>query len=397
MQLTRDTLQSDLNTTTTPASQGAPQPRGSAQAEDVRRQLGLDGRGKWKKRVIWLVVLAGLGVGAYFVYDSMNQPVPPPTWQTQAVERGELRTTISATGTLKPTRIVTVGAEVGGRILSVEARENDRVTKGQVLVRLDPETLNAQLEQAQASEDAATANVAEARASLAQAQRDEKRAKELAAKGISSAQTLEQAKSARSLASARVTAALAQEKLAKAKVQGVETDLAKAVIVAPIDGIVLTRYVEPGQAVVSSLQTPTLFEIAEDLTHMELQLDIDEADVGVVQAGQKATFTVDAYADKQFEATVEKVYFASTTTNNVVTYPAILTVDNSDLLLRPGMTSAATITTGVAENALIVPNAALRFSPRAALGDAAGGGGSRRGGFGMFGGPRGPRPSGAGG
>lgn len=388
MQISRDTLAEPPVTTPPPAATARATP-----SADVRRELGLDGRGKWKKRVIWLVVLAGLGVGAYFIWASMNQPKPPPTWQTQPVVRGELRTTISATGTLKPTRVVTVGAEVSGRILTVEARENDHVTKGQVLVRLDPETLNAQLEQAQASKDAATATVAEARASLAQARRDEARAQELARKGIASSQALEQAKSARVLAGARVNAALAQEKLANAKVTGVQTDLAKAVVVAPIDGIVLTRYVEPGQAVVSSLQTPTLFEIAEDLAHMELQLDIDEADVGVVEAGQKATFTVDAYADKEFEATVDKVYYASTTTNNVVTYPAILTVANADLLLRPGMTSSATITTGVAEDVLIVPNMALRFSPRAALGDAATGGSSRGGGFSMFGGGRrGPRP-----
>lgn len=180
-----------------------------------------------------------------------------------------------------------------------------------------------------------------------------------------SANELASANASYARASARVASADAQEALAAAQVASVETELAKAIIVAPIDGVVLSRTVEPGNAVAATFQAPVLMRLAQDLATMELELDIDEADVGAVRAGQQATFSVDAFPDRVFEATVVTVLFASKTVSNVVTYPARLSVDNREGLLRPGMTATATITTGVDRQVLTVPNAALRFSPPA--------------------------------
>ncbi len=333
------------------------------ETEAVRKALGLDRGHRWRRRITWIVVaLVAAGALAYAIV-ALTAPDAPQRWLTAPVTRADLTTTVTATGTLQPVRTVDVAAEISGRILSVAVDDNDVVVKGQVLVEIDAERLRSELAQAKAQAAVALATTHEARATLAEASDELGRMRGLVAKGLMSVSALVSAKAAVARAQARVAVADAQELLAAAQVASVETDLGKAVILAPIDGIVLTRVVEPGNAVAATFQAPVLMTLAQDLATMELALDIDEADVGVVVAGQVATFTVDAYPERTFPATVTSVAFASTTVSNVVTYPARLTVDNHERLLRPGMTVTAVITTGVDHAALTLPNAALRFSP----------------------------------
>ena len=344
-------------------SEDTPVVNNAEEAAKLKKSLGLGGGVRWGRWVFWLILLGAIGAGAYYFWQGANAPEPPPSWKTVGVERGDLTTTVTATGSLSPVRTVDIGAEISGRITMVLVKENDHVTAGQKLVEIDTALLDAKHEQAQAQLEVAKASVRQQRANLAQARSAEKRAKDLTARGISSAQSLEAAQADLARASAQVASAQAQERQAQANLSSVETDLSKAVINSPIDGFVLSKQVEPGSTVQSSFQAPTLMTIAENLTAMELHLDIDEADVGLVAAGQKAKFTVDAYPDTTFEATVQTVWFASQMVSNVVTYRAVLTVENPEMLLRPGMTTTATITTGVAEDVLMVPNAALRYTP----------------------------------
>lgn len=352
--------------------------------DKVRKSLGLDGRSRWLKRVVWLVVLGSLGAGGYFAFMAMTKSEAPPTFDLATVERGDLVSSITATGALQPLRSVDIGAEISGKLDAVLVAENSSVSKGQVLVRINTERLDADLAQAKANLAMAVAGVREARATVTEMRANEKRAKALKTKGVSSTAKYENARANRARATARLASARAQGRMNTARLASVEADLAKAVIRSPIDGVVLSRKVEPGNIVVASMQAPVLLTIAEDLGNMELHLDIDEADVGVVVAGQKATFEVDAFPERKFEATLVSIWYAPLTVSGVVTYRAVLTVDNSDRLLRPGMTATATVVTDTAENVLKVPNAALRFTPE---GFKAGGGDGPR----MFGG-KGPTP-----
>ena len=368
----------------------------NGEAEKLKKSLGIKKGVRWGRWLFWLVLLGAVGGGVYYFVLGATAAAPPPAWKTVTVERGNLTMTVTATGSLSPVRTVEIGAEISGRITTVAVKENDHVTVGQKLVEIDTALLDAKHEQAQAQLEVAQASVRQARATLTQSRLQEKRAKDQVARGILSTQAMEAATADRARAEAQVASANAQERQANANLSSVETDLSKAVISSPIDGIVLSKTVEPGATVQSSFTAPTLMTIAEDLTKMELHLDIDEADVGLVKAGETATFTVDAYPDHTFEATVETVWYASTTVSNVVTYRAVLAVDNPELLLRPGMTTTATITTGVAENVLMVPNAALRYTPPPELiGLARPGGGLRMPGMGRAGGGGGPRPAGA--
>ena len=333
------------------------------QTDEVRRALGLDSKSRWKKRIVWAVVLAAIGALATFVVVKMTAPEPPTRWQTAAVTRGELTTTVTATGALKPVRTVTIAAEISGRIIAVAVEENDEVRVGQVLVEIDTERLRTQLAQAKAQAAVARALTHEARATVTETREQLTRMQSLAKSNLVSAGELTTAKASYARALAHVESAAAQEALAQAQVEAVESDIGKAVIRAPIDGVVLSRTVEPGTAVAATFQAPVLLTIAEGLERMELELDVDEADVGAVAPGQHATFTVDAFPEREFPAEVTAVLFASKTVSNVVTYPAHLTVDNADHRLRPAMTATATITTGVDRGVLLVPSAALRFAP----------------------------------
>lgn len=290
-------------------------------------------------------------------------PANNTVYVTEPVTRGDLTVTVTATGTVQPTNDVEISSELSGIVRSVFVDYNSAVTEGQILAVLDTQKLKSAVDSSGARLQAAKAKVSEAQASVAEARLDFDRKARLAKTQAGSILDLE-------VAEAKLKRALATEESAKADVAAAsanlvlaETDLEKAQIRSPITGVVLSRDVEPGQTVASSLQAPILFTIAEDLAKMEVQVDVDEADVGKVDEGQKARFTVDAYPGRQFDATIRELRYGSEVVQGVVTYKAVLTTDNSGLLLRPGMTATAEIVVAEVNDALTVPNAALRFSP----------------------------------
>ncbi len=285
---------------------------------------------------------------------------------TQPAKLGNLVVTVSATGTLEPLKEVEVGIEVSGTIKSVEADYNAEVKVGEILARLDTTRLEAQAKQNEAALEAAHAKVLQTQASVKEAEAQLgrlNRVRELSAGRMPSQNDLDTAAANLARCKADEASARAAVAQAQAALDVNRTDLRKAVIVSPINGVVLKRAVEPGQTVAASFQSPTLFKLAEDLTQMELQVDVDEADVGQVREGQEATFTVDAYPDRTFPARITQVRYGSETTDGVVTYKTVLKVDNSSLALRPGMTATAVITVDKRDNVLLVPNAATRFAP----------------------------------
>lgn len=291
---------------------------------------------------------------------------PAGQYVTEEAVTGNLVVSISASGTLQPTRSVDVGSELSGTLEAVLANENDRVTKGQVVARLDTAKLRDSVAKSRAAVEAAEASVAEAEATVSESRASLNRLQrvaELSGGKVPSKTELETAEATYQRALASVSSAKAAVAQARATLKTDETNIEKAVIRAPINGVVLTRKVEPGQTVAAQMTTPVLFTIAEDLTKMELQVKVDEADVGSVQLGQTASFTVSAWPGRSFPATIERVGLGSTTTDNVVTYKTVLAVTNDDLVLRPGMTATARIITANRENVLLVPNAALRFTP----------------------------------
>jgi HlyD family secretion protein len=326
--------------------------------------------GGLRKGLRWLLaaLAPALVLGAWLSFRSGPEPGGRPTFQTEPVTRGSLRVAVSATGTLEPINQVDVGIEQSGTVATVFVDYNDRVAKGQVLARLDVTKLENQVAKAKASLASAEAKVLQAKATVKEARASLSRLREVARLSggkVPAPTELETAEAelARAEADEADTRAAVDE--ARATLRSNETDLAKASIYSPIDGVVLARSIEPGQTVAASLEAPVLFTLAESLAQMELQVDVDEADVGQVRAGQSATFTVDAYPNRRFPARIRLVRFGSETADNVVTYKTILNVDNQDLSLRPGMTATAEIVTAQLEDVLLVSNAALRFSPPA--------------------------------
>lgn len=339
-------------------------------AEELRRSLGVKARPKFFGRWPLYLFLAALFPGGWLAYGAITPKTEPPTYKTQAVKKGDITTSVGATGTVEPISRVDVGAEISGRVVSVEVDWNERVEKDQILVRLDTEPLKAQLEQAQAQLQSAKASAYQAQAAFDEAQQAEARAQMLADKGMYSKAQAEAAVATLARSRAQVRSAHAQRTLAEARVRQVETDLKKAVIRSPISGMVLMRAVEPGNAVSASLQTPVLFTIVKDLSEMELHLSVDEADVAKVNKGMAATFTVDAYPQQTFSAEVSSVRLAPRVEQNVVTYEAVLSVDNRDQRLRPGMTATGSIIVSASDDVLRVFNAALRFTPARATAEA---------------------------
>lgn len=310
----------------------------------------------------WLV-LAALVVGALAWWFWPTQPAVQ--WQTHALDRADMLLSATATGNLQPKSEVSVGAEISGIIGQVSVAENDSVRKGQILAKFNTDELNVALQQATAGLALARASASEAAATLQEATVDERRTRDLAGEYFLSQATLDAAVATAKRARAKTAHARATIQQAEASVSQARTRLEKAVITSPIDGVVLKRNIEPGTTVAASFQTPELFLLAEDLRQMELHVSMDEADVGMVKAGQGATFVVDAWPGRLFKATVLKVYLYPTVENNVVTYTTVLSVDNSEHLLQPGMTATATIITGERKQALRVPNMAFRFRPPA--------------------------------
>lgn len=313
------------------------------------------------RRWLWIVIAVVLLLAAILLLlpAGGNQP---GRFLTEKAEIGNLVVSITASGTLQPTRSVDVGSELSGTLTEVLVNDNDRVTKGQVLARLDTSKLEDAAAKSRAAVAQMNATVTEAQANLNRL----RHVADLSGGKVPSASELETAEATLLRAQANETSALATLK-------SDETNIVKATLRSPIHGHVLARKVEPGQTVVAAMSTPVLFTIAEDLTRMELQVKVDEADVGSVKLGQSASFSVAAWPGRSFPATLQRVGIGSTITDNVVTYKTILTVANDDLALRPGMTATARIVTAQRENVLLVPNAALRFTPPAASASPSGG------------------------
>jgi HlyD family secretion protein len=350
----------------------------------IEALLGGPTRSPWRRRLIYaagavlLIILVLVGFRLF-------NPKPDASYAAQPAKRGDLTVTVSATGNLQPTNEVQVGSEQSGLVTSVFVDNNDRVQKGQALARLDTSRLTDATTQARATLAAAQAQVATAQASEAQSKANIARLEEVwrISRGqVPSKTELDAGRADYQRAVAGVQSARAQVQQARAQLSSAETNLRKATIYSPVDGVVLSRQVDPGQTVAASLQAPVLFSIGEDLARMDLEVRIDEADVAQVDDGQKATFTVDAFPGKTFPAQVGRVDVganasgsttssASSTSssssgsssNTVIAYTAVLNVNNSALQLRPGMTATAAIVTAERRNVLLIPNAALRFRP----------------------------------
>ncbi|MEO8920255.1 MAG: efflux RND transporter periplasmic adaptor subunit [Polyangiaceae bacterium] len=284
-------------------------------------------------------------------------------YRTAQVQQGDLKETVTATGTLKGLDSVDVGAQISGKLTKINVDFNDHVTVGEVLAEIDTASAQSKVDQSRAQVNAADASLVLAKATLAQTKAQYARSLDLSQKGLISSKDLDSAKADADRAAASIASATAQTTLARASAKDAETQLSYAVIRSPIDGIVLSRLVEPGQTVAASMSAPVLFTLARDLTQLRLYVDIDEADVGKVKEGQDASFLVDAWSGHAFVSKVLSVHNLPTTGQTVVTYQAVLSVDNTERLLRPGMTATAIITTEERKGVLLIPNAALRFSP----------------------------------
>ncbi len=317
---------------------------------------------RWALRGLLAMLVLAVGFGAYS-WRSRAASATKVVYKTEPLTRGDLQVKVTATGTLEALNSVDVGAEITGRVVEVMVQFNDRVTAGQVLAKIDTETYEARVEEARAQLSARYASLKNSKATLKEAQLKLERVKTLHAQGLSSQQDLEAAEAAVERAEASVTSDSAQAALSNASLKVAQSNLDKTILTSPIDGVVLDRLVEPGQTVTSGLQTPVLFTIAASLEAMRLEVAIDEADVGVVKPGQPAVFTVDAYPDRRFESRVLTVKNLPNSSSSVVTYTAWLAVDNQASLLRPGMTATAEITVSEEKGVLLVPNAALRFTP----------------------------------
>jgi HlyD family secretion protein len=364
----------------------------SAGKKSLETFLGAPSPKPWFKRPLYLVGLILL-LAALFLLSRCFMGTAQAGYATETARRDNLRVTVSATGNLQPTHEVQVGSEQSGLITQVFVENNDRVAAGQPLARLDTARLQDALVQAQAALASAEAQVATAMASAAQARATLARQEEVyrvSSHRVPSETELDTARAENQRGIAGVHAAQAQVSQARAQVSSAQTNLSKATIYSPVNGVVLSRQIDPGQTVAASFTAPVLFTIAEDLSRMKLEVRVDEADVAQVHEGQRATFTVDAYPGRTFPATVTRVDVganasgsttsgssagnAASASGSVIAYTAVLAVDNPNLELRPGMTATANIVTTERQNALLVPNAALRWSPERDAANAKAGG-----------------------
>ncbi len=336
----------------------------NAKLQEILDQGGSRHYAGWRGWLILVVVL--LAAGLLYLGLRGKEAAKLPQYQTEPAAVGTLVVKVSATGNLQPTNQVDVGSELSGIVDKVYVDDNDQVKKGQVLARLDLAKLRDAVTKSQANLTAAEAQVLQAQATVTEtraALARMVRVAELSGGKVPSKSEMDTAEANLKRAEANEASTRASVAQAQAGLQSDRTNLAKADIRSPIDGVVLTRKVEPGQTVAASFQAPVLFTLAEDLTRMELQVDVDEADVGRVKAGQTASFSVDAWPGRHYAAVITRVSYGSKVENGVVSYQTMLEVHNDDLSLRPGMTGTAEITTLTRANALLVPNAALRFAP----------------------------------
>jgi HlyD family secretion protein len=357
--------------------------------------LGVQAQPAWRRWMKWVLVAGGLVIALLLLSRCVFGGDTGPNYATAEVRRGDLTVTVSATGKLAPTTQVTVGSQLSGLVTQVVVDVNDRVRAGQPLALIDPEQIEDQIRGGQAQLAANEAQVAQARATVAESRAQLARLQDvyrLSNGRVPSKTELQTGQADAQRAIAALAVAEANVTAARATLSQSQTQRARAIIRSPVDGVVLARQVDPGQTVAASFNTPTLFVIAEDLSKMKLEVAIDEADVGSVRTGQKASFTVDAFPGRTFPATISRVDLGSnltvssatssssstgtsttSTTGQVVSYAADLTVENPSLQLRPGMTATADIVTSDKRNVLLVPNAAFRFKPSAGTGNSSSG------------------------
>lgn len=334
---------------------------------ELLSSLGIERRGR-KGRVVVIALAVVVAVSGLVFWKVRGQATEAPNYRTVEATVGDMKLTVTATGTLQGVDTVEVGTEVSGKVVEVLVDFNERVRKGQVLARLDPEQLDARLEEAGAQLIAAQASVRNAEASEREANVKLERTERLVDRGLLARQELDTALAQAERARAQAASSRAQQTVAAASLRAARTNAGRANVVSPIDGIVLSRAVEPGQTVAASFQAPVLFTLARDLTALTLHVDVDEADVGRVREGQEASFVVSSWPNQTFESRVVSVRNVPKSAQGsgaatVVTYEAVLSVDNAEGLLRPGMTATATIVTEHRTGIVTVPSAALRFTP----------------------------------
>ncbi len=315
------------------------------------------------RRSAWWIALVVIAIGGIAWWSLGSDTATTIRYTTIAAKTGDLTVTVSATGTVEPVNQVDVSSELSGTIAKVNVDFNDTVKAGEVLAVINTDKLQAQANSSKATLLAKKAAVVVAEATVTESKASLNRISQLAAQNYSSKADLAGVQATYDRAVASLASAHADVDVAAANLAANETDLAKADIKSPISGVVLNRTVDPGSTVAASLSAPVLFIIAEDLKRMRLLVDVDEADAGSVHEGQDATFTVEAFTDRTFPAKVTQLRYAATTTDNVVTYTAVLSVDNSDLAIRPGMTATANIIVKQDKGVLLIPNAALRYAP----------------------------------
>lgn len=314
---------------------------------------------KKKLSFLALLLVACVIVGLFFIRSKGDGA----QYRTAPATKGDIRATVSATGTVNAVTTVLVGTQVSGTIKSIYVDFNSPVKRGQRIADIDPATFQAQLDQARANVMAARANVAKAQATLSDSKRTMERNKQLWERNLVARSDFDTAETNFNSNQAVLQATQAQVSQQEAAMRLAETNLRYTHIVSPVDGIVVSRAVDVGQTVAASFQTPTLFTIAQDLTKMQIDTSVDEADIGRIQPNQAVDFTVDAYPDATFKGRVDQVRIAPITVQNVVTYDVVIKVDNSDLRLKPGMTANVSIITAEKSGVLRIPNAALRFKP----------------------------------
>ncbi len=334
---------------------------------EVLQALGLANpvkrrREKWIRLGVLSGVVIALGFGGQRLWQARAQ-ANKPVFKTMQVKRTDIKVTVSASGTLEGQNTVEVGTEVSGKLTEVKVDFNDIVHVGQVLAVIDPEQSKAAVDEATAQVASADAAIFQARATLLESKQKFERAKGQLEDGLIAQQDYEGLEANWARAQASLASSNASATLSRASLKSAKSRLEKATILSPIDGVVLSRLVESGQTVTAGMTTPVLFKLAQDLRRMSLSVLIDEADIGRVREGQEASFTVDAYPERNFASRVLSLRNDPTITQNVVTYEAILSADNAELLLRPGMTAAATVTIETRARVLALPNAALRFAP----------------------------------
>lgn len=313
-----------------------------------------------KKLLAVIVVLGAAGIAAYLWFGNRDSE---PKFRTEKITRGDITSTVTASGTVNAVTTVLVGTQVSGTIKEIFVDYNSPVRKDQVIARIDPATFEAQVDQARAALVSARANLDKSDAALVDAQRTLKRSKELFEKSLIARSELDTAETTFLSAEAQVGVSKAQIAQAEASLRTAETNLRYTKIVSPVDGIVVSRNVDVGQTVAASFQTPTLFTIAQDLTKMQIDTNVDEADIGRIRTGMEVEFTVDAYPETTFKGKVFQVRNAPITVQNVVTYDVVIKVDNPDLKLKPGMTTNVAIIISTKNNVIKIPKAALRFNP----------------------------------